>query len=537
MLLSLDLQFLSMVHFACGVVFVLVTVGGVWLWQRLSLELRDRIRPGALCLAVAAMAVLMSCGKQIDSDEIEHLHTAWLMVNGQLPYVDFHQHHPPALWWLLAPLTRLVTHGTVAIDIARIIAIMLTGCACLAVVSITRRIHQQPHAWLWAMGLCFGIFKPGDFSRLRPDLPATVCVMVAIALLCGQRTVLAAAASGALIGMGVALCPKVLPLLILLPVVLLVERASLRAHLHSLVFTLTGIIVAAGPTILWLHERGIFDDFIDTTVAYNLRYAAAFGGHLPVILVILVVLWLTRGRSCDQTTGSTMASRVLMVAICLAALSYARTANSNLYSAQPLLLLLAVAGAGEAQRVIAGLLAGKRPVAVGALVGLYLLPSIGPMGYTLASRKYFRDKAQIRTVQAAAPQGQSVFCLTPMHPIGRTDAIGIFLPSFFQEKRLAGLGPRDRERLGSIPARLAHSRPSLILAQPDRDSDMGTQAEVPRHQELSYVVYYLLDNGLITRQEGEQLQAFLDENYHLVRLGSYRREYWARNDLTPGGEQ
>src|SRR5262249_4054839 len=38
-------------------------------------------------------------------DEIEHLHAAWLISIGQLPFRDFLEHHHPTLWFLAPPLT------------------------------------------------------------------------------------------------------------------------------------------------------------------------------------------------------------------------------------------------------------------------------------------------------------------------------------------------------------------------------------------------------------------------------------------------
>ena len=47
-------------------------------------------------IVVAALAIhcaISSC----DHDEIEHLHAAWLVVDGQRPFVDFLEQHPPTL--------------------------------------------------------------------------------------------------------------------------------------------------------------------------------------------------------------------------------------------------------------------------------------------------------------------------------------------------------------------------------------------------------------------------------------------------------
>ena len=39
--------------------------------------------------------------KELDHDEFEHAHAAWLMQQGQRPYYDFLEHHPPYYWYFL----------------------------------------------------------------------------------------------------------------------------------------------------------------------------------------------------------------------------------------------------------------------------------------------------------------------------------------------------------------------------------------------------------------------------------------------------
>ena len=42
--------------------------------------------------------------RAFDADELQHLHSAWLVSEGFLPYRDYFQHHTPGLHYLLGPL-------------------------------------------------------------------------------------------------------------------------------------------------------------------------------------------------------------------------------------------------------------------------------------------------------------------------------------------------------------------------------------------------------------------------------------------------
>src|SRR5437879_2924721 len=58
---------------------------------------------GLLVLAVATRLALIRTA-EIEVDEFQHLHSAWLTASGQKPYVDFFEHHPPLFYYLGAAL-------------------------------------------------------------------------------------------------------------------------------------------------------------------------------------------------------------------------------------------------------------------------------------------------------------------------------------------------------------------------------------------------------------------------------------------------
>lgn len=60
-------------------------------------------------LAVLILVILVQHLRHIgvaryDHDDVEHLHAAWLVRQGLLPFLDFFEAHQPPLWYLLAPL-------------------------------------------------------------------------------------------------------------------------------------------------------------------------------------------------------------------------------------------------------------------------------------------------------------------------------------------------------------------------------------------------------------------------------------------------
>ena len=89
-------------------------------------------------------------------DEFEHLHFAWSVSRGQVPYRDYFDHHTPALHFLLAPLFAFYDVETSSAD-------------AVAAVFAARRV-----IWLWAgaaLALTFALARRwrGDARSVGGD--------------------------------------------------------------------------------------------------------------------------------------------------------------------------------------------------------------------------------------------------------------------------------------------------------------------------------------------------------------------------------
>lgn len=103
-------------------------------------------------------------------DDIEHLHSAWLVHEGKIPYIDFFQHHNPLLWYLFSPLAGYFAYDLVLFDVVRIISTVVMFASLYVAALIVKRFM----AGNWYAGvLCIAsvfpsyvIFSGQDF---RPD--------------------------------------------------------------------------------------------------------------------------------------------------------------------------------------------------------------------------------------------------------------------------------------------------------------------------------------------------------------------------------
>lgn len=113
---------------------------------------------------------------------------AWRIGQGDVPFRDFFEHHPPLLQMALAPLVR---HDTLFSQIPflqlRVAQALLLAALVAAAYFVLRRL-MPPLAAIWGAGLVLiGNNYVYCYYELRPDWPALTCI-VGIVLLLSRQT-------------------------------------------------------------------------------------------------------------------------------------------------------------------------------------------------------------------------------------------------------------------------------------------------------------------------------------------------------------
>src|SRR5947209_17278988 len=140
-------------------------------------------RSGAIFLALLSLAAVVRAGlalnAALDPDESEHLHAAWLVSTGGVPFRDFWDHHAPLFFYLMAPITRW-TDGDVGVYLAGRAAMALTAVASLAVVYRLGRRFSETAVRAAVLVLAFMPRVVEKTTEVRPDAPAVVAWLLAI---------------------------------------------------------------------------------------------------------------------------------------------------------------------------------------------------------------------------------------------------------------------------------------------------------------------------------------------------------------------
>ena len=148
-----------------------------------------RVAP-VLFTAFLALAVVLRAGivvnRQIDPDESQHLHIAWRVAQGQVPYRDFWEHHLPFFHYVIAPLTGWLTDRPEIYFAARVQMAALAAAAAWLTWRIARRLSADGAIWALIVLVFLPQFAEAT-TELRPDVPALVAHLAGLLALVRWR--------------------------------------------------------------------------------------------------------------------------------------------------------------------------------------------------------------------------------------------------------------------------------------------------------------------------------------------------------------
>lgn len=139
-----------------------------------------------LCVFIARL--LMAINRYFDPDEFAHMHWAFLMVSGSLPYKDFFFYITPMFQWVLAPLF-LLPQSEVTMIYARLLMLVFYVGSALLVFILGKKSSRSSLGGLLGT-LLYAVF-PMTIDKtidIRPDIIMVITMLSpAIILLSSKR--------------------------------------------------------------------------------------------------------------------------------------------------------------------------------------------------------------------------------------------------------------------------------------------------------------------------------------------------------------
>jgi 4-amino-4-deoxy-L-arabinose transferase-like glycosyltransferase len=228
--------------------------------------------------------------RRFDIDELEHAHAAWCVAQGLIPYRDFFEHHPPALYLLSAPFFHAMSPGAgfdraVYTLVMCRVAMWLLAAVAIALTHRLATIAIQPAGLangVWAVFLLATSFQfLNTAMEFRPDVPAVVCVLTAfVCALEPQRRNSPVQrwwplAAGAALGASLLFTQKAI---FAVPgVVVVVAKTDRRRMLELAIGVMIPIAMVAG----WFAANGALLSLLDGTIVRNVAINRDRSSPLP----------------------------------------------------------------------------------------------------------------------------------------------------------------------------------------------------------------------------------------------------------------
>ena len=148
-----------------------------------------RLAPEVL-VALVALAVVLRIGvvvnRPIDPDESQHLHVAWLVAQGRVPYRDFWEHHLPFFHYGLAPLTVWLADRPEVYFAARGLMVAMAALVVALTWRLARRLSADGAVWAAVVLLFLPQFAETS-TETRPDVPALLAHLASLLALVRWR--------------------------------------------------------------------------------------------------------------------------------------------------------------------------------------------------------------------------------------------------------------------------------------------------------------------------------------------------------------
>jgi len=209
-----------------------------------------------LLVAICLFGTYLEILKIFSWDELEHIHSSFLIYKGQVPFTDFFQHHPPIFWYLYSPLFYIIENTWYRLLAIKVISI---GIGFINLF-LLYKISQKYLPGTWALVPIPLVFSTVVFlhngMEIRPDNLMLTCLLISIIkfeLFLRNQRMRDILLAGLLLGISFVILPKTLlyiPIFIVSIIVIGIQQKKSFTSISKATFLFT--ITTLFPIVLFV---------------------------------------------------------------------------------------------------------------------------------------------------------------------------------------------------------------------------------------------------------------------------------------------
>jgi 4-amino-4-deoxy-L-arabinose transferase-like glycosyltransferase len=337
------------------------------------------------CLWFLAFAALLgmcrvALVKSFDPDEIESVHTGWMMLQGKTPYVDFFQHHHPLFYGCLTPVIHTFGDSAAPVMLTCRMGMWLAAIGILAATYfLAKNVFDRSTAVTAVIFLAVNGYFLQKAVEIRPDVPLTLFGTLALALMYPHARSTSSrrwATVGLCLAIAFLFLQKALFYIAAVGLIVLWRIASGEARVKSLVFVVVGAVCGILPFLIWLAASVPWDDYVINNWTLNSRFVGGFSAAKHSMLFVLshfpLMVLVGWGTVYCLRSSSRPEKEVLLTLVVLAGLIASARAPYKQYFL-PVLPFFSIVAAYGAHRLVAK----RHAAAVLVVVLLVMLFEVG----------------------------------------------------------------------------------------------------------------------------------------------------------------
>jgi len=232
---------------------------------------------GIFITAALVLRILLIPDREMDEDELQHLHAAREIFKGFLPYKDFFEHHMPLLQYLLGGIYFIFGETAKVIIGGRVFMFLLVVVGMVYFFKLLKTYTGQIERWIGLLILLYLPIFQEVTLEIRPDVPALVCLIAGVYYLLSSLR-FAKFLAGFLFGLGFCFTQKTIFFIFGAGIYLLIDSWHINRiiKIRYILLFISGILLPLVGLIIVLWYQGIFGRFIDCVVLLNLKWKASF---------------------------------------------------------------------------------------------------------------------------------------------------------------------------------------------------------------------------------------------------------------------